>query len=121
MVPFLEREHQKLPPTSVPARCARVQIVVRSEDGKNQLYELLVDLDQSKIIKQEPMEGKHSHIDAEYMKKVEVACMADKRVQSEIHTLALPPGATVVVEPWTYATDGMNDMSERVTMVCTRL
>lgn len=52
------------------------------------------------------------------MKKVEQACLADADVQEEIRCLKLPEGATAVVEPWAYATDGMNDMSQRVTMVC---
>jgi primary-amine oxidase len=51
------------------------------------------------------------------MKAVEEACLADERVQAEIKTLNVPDGATVVVEPWAYATDGMNDMTDRVTMV----
>ena len=51
------------------------------------------------------------------MGKVGRACLEDARVQEEIAALKLPEGATVVVEPWTYGTDGMNDMSKLVTMV----
>jgi primary-amine oxidase len=50
------------------------------------------------------------------MKQVETACLGDSRVQDEVKKLQLPDGATVIVEPWTYATDGMNDMSSRITM-----
>lgn len=51
------------------------------------------------------------------MQNVAAACLGDPKVQEEIRSLDLPPGATVVVEPWAYATDGLNDMKERQTMV----
>ena len=119
MIPFLESEHENGTVISAPARCAHVQLVVRSEKGANQLFELLVDLDQGKVVKNQYLEGKHSYIDAAYMKQVEAACIADERVQAEIRALNLPAGSTVCVEPWAYATDGMNDMSERISMVRT--
>lgn len=67
---------------------------------------------------QKHLEGKHTYIDPNYMREVENACLADKRVQEEIRSLNLPPGSTAIVEPWAYATDGMHDMTERLTMVC---
>ena len=51
------------------------------------------------------------------MQTVEKACRADPRIDDEIRKLKLPSGATVVIEAWAYATDGMNDMNERTTMV----
>jgi len=51
------------------------------------------------------------------MGKVGQACLEDPRVKEALVALKLPDGATVVVEPWTYGTDGMNDMSKLVTMV----
>jgi primary-amine oxidase len=51
------------------------------------------------------------------MKEVEEACLRDPKVQAEIITLDLPEGASVIVEPWAYATDGSNDMSRRISMV----
>jgi primary-amine oxidase len=50
------------------------------------------------------------------MKQVEEVCLADARVQAEVKELKLPEGSTVIVEAWTYATDGMNDMGSRITM-----
>ncbi|KAF7588495.1 hypothetical protein BBP40_005631, partial [Aspergillus hancockii] len=116
MICFLEREHSGQPLNTRPTRTARVQMVTRSDAQKNQLIELLVDLDHGTIIKQEHLVGKHSYIDSSYMQSVEKACLADVRVQEEIRKLELPPGASVIVEPWAYAPDGMNDMSERITM-----
>lgn len=76
-----------------------------------------MDIERSKAVKKEYLEGKHSYIDAAYMQDVERACMADERVKEEVKKLKLPECATVVVEPWAYATDGMCDTSERTTMV----
>ena len=116
MIPYLEKEHRKQP-VSPPARYARVEVVITGSGNKNQLFDLVVDLDNGKVTRKQHLEGKHSYIDADYMKAVEAACLANEEVQAEIRTLDLPAGATVVVEPWAYATDGMNDMTDRVTMV----
>ena len=121
MIQFLEREHSQQPIGPVPTRCARVEVVVKGVDGHNELFEILVDLDHDKVTAKQHHKGKHSYIDAAYMKEVEAACLADDRVQAEIRTLELPPKATVVVEPWAYAPDGMNDMSQRISMVGTSL
>lgn len=118
MTEFLEKEHRHQPLGLAPTRHARIEVIVNGSGEKNQLFELIVDLDKDKVVQKKHVEGKHSYIDSDYMKAVEAACLANEEVQAEIRTLDLPDGATVVVEPWAYATDGMNDMTERVTMVC---
>ncbi|CAG9992219.1 unnamed protein product, partial [Clonostachys byssicola] len=117
MIEYLEKEHQKQPHGKIPARNARVEVVVKGQNGQNELFELVVDLDTEKVASKKHQRGKHSYIDAEYMKAVEQACLANAEVQAEIRTLDLPAGSTVVVEPWAYATDGMNDMTTRISMV----
>ncbi|GKT54673.1 copper amine oxidase [Colletotrichum tofieldiae] len=81
------------------------------------LHELTVDLGTSTVTSDFILHGKHSYIDTEFMTQVAAACLANQMVQEEIETLKLPEGATVVVEPWAYATDGMKDMKDRWTMV----
>ncbi len=118
MIPFLDKESRNQPTGQAPDRSARVEVVIENEkNGKNELFELLVDLDHDRVSAKQHLKGKHSYIDSEYMKQVEKACLANAEVQQKIRTLNLPDGATVVVEPWAYATDGLNDMTERVTMV----
>ncbi|KAL7926009.1 copper amine oxidase [Trichoderma austrokoningii] len=103
--------------TTRPARQARVQVIASPAPKEaNQLFELIVDLDTQSVVKLENLKGKHSFIDSSYMGKVEKACLADARVQAEIQTLRLPDEAVVCVEAWAYATDGMIDMTERITM-----
>ncbi|OAA64969.1 Copper amine oxidase [Cordyceps fumosorosea ARSEF 2679] len=116
MVVFLDQEHQGLPITDFPTRNAHIQVVAKGSSGENQLFELIVDLDQDKVVEKQHHKGKHSYIDSAYMQAVEKACLKDENVQAEIRSLDLPPEATVVVEAWAYATDGMNDMTERLTM-----
>ncbi|EGX90492.1 copper amine oxidase [Cordyceps militaris CM01] len=116
MILYLEKEHQKQPIDHVPTRYARIEVIVKGSRDENQLFELIVDLCSDQVVKKQHHKGKHSYIDSGYMQAVEKACLADERVQAEILTLNLPPEATVVVEAWAYATDGMNDMAERLTM-----
>ncbi|TQV95845.1 amine oxidase [Cordyceps javanica] len=116
MVQYLEKEHQKQPIIDIPTRHARIEVIVKGSHDENQLFELIVNLDSDQVVQKQHHRGKHSYIDSAYMQAVEKVCLADENVQAEIRTLKLPPEATVVVEAWAYATDGLNDMTERLTM-----
>ncbi|KAL7892140.1 copper amine oxidase [Trichoderma sp. SZMC 28014] len=118
MIAFLDRQRNGLTAEAArPARQARVQVIAAPAPKEAlQLFELIIDLDEQSVVKLENLKGKHSYIDSSYMGEVEKACLADERVQAEIQTLRLPPGAVVCVEAWAYATDGMNDMTDRITM-----
>ncbi|KAL1985482.1 hypothetical protein VTN96DRAFT_7812 [Rasamsonia emersonii] len=50
------------------------------------------------------------------MQAAEQACLAAPEVKEAISMLKLPENATVCIESWTYGTDGMNDMAERIIM-----
>jgi len=120
MITFLDKENRKQVTGPAPARCARVEVVLEGRNA-NDLFELVVDLDRNEVVAKQRQPGKHSYIDSAYMQKVEKAARANGEVQKQIHTLDLPTGSSVVIEPWAYATDGENDMSQRVTMVSSRL
>ncbi|KAK4216807.1 copper amine oxidase [Rhypophila decipiens] len=116
MIAFLDREnalrgalHKDNP--SHPSRCARIQAYINKK-----FCEFKVNLDICNVISEEILHGRQSHIDSDLMRKVELACLADPRVQDKISQLKLPQNSTVVVEPWTYGPDGMNDMSKLLTM-----
>lgn len=117
MIPFLEKEHLGQSQISRPARTARVQVTIRGDSGSIEMVELIVDILAVSVVKKEHLAGKHPYIDSAYMQAAEKACRADMRVQAEIQKLKLPPDAKVVIESWAYATDGMNDMTQRTTMV----
>jgi primary-amine oxidase len=116
MIRYLDSEHGGKPFEHTPTRCARVEVVIKLEE-ENALFELLVDLDNDKVVAKHHQRGKHSYIDTTFMQQVEAACLSDERVQEQIRVLDLPEGSSVVVEPWAYATDGENDMSRRLSMV----
>ena len=117
LITYLEHEHQRTEVSLGPNRCARVEILIKNDHDTNDLLELVINLDNESVCKQTHLEGKHSYIDSSFMKEVEESCMANARVQYEIQKLDLSPGASVIIEPWAYATDGSNDMSRRITMV----
>ncbi|KAF1925892.1 uncharacterized protein M421DRAFT_423177 [Didymella exigua CBS 183.55] len=116
LIKYLDAEHRADHALPNLSRCARVEVLVEFGKGTNDLMELIVAIDQDAVIEQQYLAGKHSYIDSAYMKEVEEACLASTIVQAEIKTLDLPEGATVIVEPWAYATDGSNDMSRRISM-----
>ncbi|CAI4212045.1 unnamed protein product [Parascedosporium putredinis] len=115
---FLEQEKAGVSGASLPPRCASVQLLKsKQEDGPRRiLVDLIVNLDKGTVLSEEVQEGKHTFIDPDFMQQVEAVCLADARIQAEIRKLELPEGATVCVEPWSYATDGMEDMAQRITM-----
>ncbi|KAM0458314.1 hypothetical protein ACHAPV_006125 [Trichoderma viride] len=118
MIAFFDRQRNgSTAEAARPARQARVQVIASPAPKEAlQLFELIIDLDEQSVMKLENLKGKHSYIDSSYMGEVEKTCLADDRVQAEIQTLRLPREAVVCVEAWAYATDGMNDMTERITM-----
>ena len=118
MVEFLDRERKGQFPLPRHARVAMVLIYVGKPTANKSLRQLKVDLDHRRILDEQDLVGRHSHIDVDYMRAVEVACLEDPRIQAEIAASKLPGGATVIVEPWAYATDGMNDMKKRIAIVC---
>lgn len=113
MIPFLEAEHAGRT-AKPPARTARVQFY---RDAATDFREALVELDTGKIVDEQTLPGRHSYIDSTEMQAAEQACLAAPEVQEAISMLKLPENATVCIEPWTYGTDGMNDMAERIIMV----
>ncbi|RBQ83023.1 hypothetical protein VDGD_03348 [Verticillium dahliae] len=111
MVVFLDNEQSSPGSGTRPPRQARVQVFI-----EKLLHEIIVNLDQQAVASNKELHGRHSYIDTDFMKQVGDACLADEQVQREIESLKLSEGATVVVEPWAYATDGVKNMKERWTM-----
>lgn len=83
----------------------------------SQFREARLDLATHETFGEKDLAGKQSYTDAVEMQESEKACLADARVQEQINSLDLPEDAVVCIEPWTYGTDGMNDMSNRIIMV----
>ncbi|EXJ55847.1 primary-amine oxidase [Cladophialophora yegresii CBS 114405] len=116
MMVFLDAEHEGQPVGKRPARLATVQVFFGAKRDSEHFYELKVNVDSGEIVHKEQLAGRHPHVDGNDMVKTETACLNDPRVQAAIKDMQLPDGAVVKIEPWTYATDGMNDMSQKITM-----
>jgi primary-amine oxidase len=98
----------------------RIALVHYYEAVPSKFYEAKVNLTEKKLYGSTLLEGRVSYQDGVDMKAVEEACLANPAVKKAIEALQLPTDATVLVEPWTYGTDGLNDMRDRITMVRTR-
>ncbi|KAK6381556.1 hypothetical protein LTS17_004614 [Exophiala oligosperma] len=115
MIRYLEAEHGGRLQGLILPRLAMVQAFLGPRDS-NHYYLLKVDVTTGDVAQQKQLVGCHPHVDATDMQKAERECLNDPRVQAAIKDMKLPAGAEVKIEPWTYATDGMNDMSEKITM-----
>ncbi|PGH18130.1 hypothetical protein AJ79_00758 [Helicocarpus griseus UAMH5409] len=119
MIPYLQAERLAVssskPPAVVPRprRIAHVQFYL---GDSSDFREVRVDLGSGERLEESKLEGKHSYLDETLMQACEKACLADQGVREAIELLELPEGAVVCVEPWTYGTDGMRDMSRRLIM-----
>ncbi|KAK3372105.1 copper amine oxidase [Podospora didyma] len=112
MIAFLDLEHgESKEEINPPARTAEVHAYVDKA-----FCEFRVNLVEQAVESKEILQGRHSHIDGDYMRKVELACLTSPLVQEQSKGLNLPERAIMVVELWTYGTDGLNNKSERVTM-----
>ncbi|KKA26955.1 hypothetical protein TD95_001053 [Thielaviopsis punctulata] len=96
-------------------RIARVH-TVSADNADGGLTEFHVDLGAGKVVYREFKHGKYSYIDAEFMKKVQLVCLADEKVQQEIRNYEFPEESEVVVEPWNYSADGLHEVGKRTTM-----
>lgn len=83
MVSYLEQERmgQYIEPLT---RYSRVEVSIKKDPSGTQLFEHIVDLDKSSIVKKHHIKGKHSYIDTNFMKAIKEAYLADKKVQAKI-------------------------------------
>jgi primary-amine oxidase len=114
LVPYLQAERANQARSKIP-RQAFCQYYL---NDRQQFHQVKVDIDTGELSNKEALPGKHSYTDAEEGIKAEAGCLADTTVQAAIKQLDLPEDAKIVVEPWTYAPDGIEDMSQRIIMVC---
>ncbi|KAF9886316.1 hypothetical protein FE257_011575 [Aspergillus nanangensis] len=113
MIPFLDAEHTGKPSISSPKRTAFIQFY---RGTAADFREVELELHTGIIRREKKLEGKHSYLDTTESQATEKACLNSPEVKEAIRMLELPDDAVVCVEPWTYGTDGMNDMAERIIM-----
>ncbi|KAJ5832084.1 hypothetical protein N7474_000395 [Penicillium riverlandense] len=117
MIPFLSAEHAGKASDTNAIKPARIALIhFNRGGGVSNLCEVRVNLDTQTIVHEKSLGGRHSFQDTTEMQAMEKACLASSKVQDALRLLQLPEGAVVRVECWTYGTDGMNDMRERIIM-----
>ncbi|KAI5837336.1 copper amine oxidase [Morchella snyderi] len=55
-------------------------------------------------------EGYHAHADGQEIVKVEEVVLQDEGVKAELAKLELPEGTVVISDPWTFGSDGVEDL-----------
>ncbi|KAI7537519.1 putative copper amine oxidase [Hortaea werneckii] len=122
-VPFLEAEHSGKQLTNINRR-ALVSYYLRRTVGivqwssprdlanmyQNKFHEAVVNLTQQTIesnVRLGP--NVHAPGDGEEIMAIERIALEDEGVQAEIAKLKLPEGSSIVVDPWIYGSDGIND------------
>ncbi|KAJ4421854.1 hypothetical protein N0V82_003454 [Gnomoniopsis sp. IMI 355080] len=74
------------------------------------LFEALVSLTHKKVIKNKQLSHEfHGALDPAEMELVAGLMLEDETVKDAIARLELPAGAELVIEPWMYGSDGVND------------
>ncbi|KAI6794518.1 putative copper amine oxidase [Hortaea werneckii] len=76
----------------------------------NKFHEAIVNLTQQKVesnVRLGP--NVHAPGDGEEIMAIERIALEDEGVQAEIAKLKLPEGSSIVVDPWIYGSDGIND------------
>ncbi|EXJ84058.1 primary-amine oxidase [Capronia epimyces CBS 606.96] len=92
---------------TVPPRRAWVNYYIK---GTGFFYETVVNLTKRQVeSNQRVPAGFHGPCDDAEILEAERITLADPRVQAEIKKLQLPPGATVVCDPWIWGADGVAD------------
>ncbi|KAJ2899929.1 putative copper amine oxidase 1 protein [Zalerion maritima] len=104
--PYLEAERVG----KLPGHIDRRSFVVYYIKNTEKLHEAVVNLTQGRVegnVRLGP--NLHPNSDGEEILLVERACLEDLRVQAEIAKLELPDDAVIVLDPWIYGSDGVDD------------
>ncbi|KAI4134427.1 MAG: hypothetical protein LQ347_001528 [Umbilicaria vellea] len=106
LVPYLEAEHhgRRVPKID---RKAFVCYYIRNTD---KFHEAVINLTHSEVENHVRLGPNiHSPGDGPEILLVEKIALADKGVQAEIAKLQLPEGTVVIIDPWIYGSDGIDD------------
>ncbi|KAF2147029.1 uncharacterized protein K452DRAFT_450 [Aplosporella prunicola CBS 121167] len=105
-IPYLEAEHSG---RSLPTihRRAFINYYIRNT---NKYHEAIVNLFSGTVEKNVRLgPNVHANGDAEEIIAIEKTALEDEGVRAAIAKLQLPKGTVVIVDPWIYGSDGVND------------
>ena len=87
------------------------------DDDPYKFHDARLDLDSERVLQDTALPDRHCFVDTDEMHKAEQSVLSNPKIQDAVKPMDLPEDATVVVEPWSYSPDGLNDMSRRFIMV----
>ncbi|EKG22565.1 Copper amine oxidase [Macrophomina phaseolina MS6] len=106
VVPYLDAEHSGAPLPSIP-RKAFINYYIRNT---NKYHEAIIDLTAGRVERNVRLGANvHANGDGDEIVTIEKVALEDPAVQAEIAKLQLPKGTVVVIDPWIYGSDGVND------------
>ncbi|KAF2088583.1 hypothetical protein K490DRAFT_64632 [Saccharata proteae CBS 121410] len=106
VLPYLDAEHSGSPLPRI-SRKAFINYYIRNT---NKYHEAIVDLSTGNVDRNVLLGANvHANGDGEEILALEKIALEDERVQAEIAKLQLPEGTVVVIDPWIYGADGVND------------
>ncbi|OMP85109.1 Copper amine oxidase 1 [Diplodia seriata] len=106
VVPYLEAEHSGAPRPNI-RRKAFVNYYIRNT---NKYHEAIVDLGAGSVERNVRLgPNVHANGDGDEIVAIEKTALEDAGVQAEIAKLQLPKGTVVVIDPWIYGSDGVDD------------
>ncbi|KAK4192321.1 copper amine oxidase [Podospora australis] len=116
-VTLLEPEKKELAPYLTAARAGeslpsidRKAFVIYSLRGTHNAHEAIVNLTTNKVERNAKLGPfQHANADGEELMAVEKFVVEHPAFQAELAKLKLPEGAVIVIDPWIYGSDGVND------------
>ncbi|KAI9676820.1 MAG: hypothetical protein M1817_006659 [Caeruleum heppii] len=103
---FLDLEHRGQKPPTL-ARKSFIWYYIRNTD---RFHEAIINLSEARVesnVRLGP--NLHGPGDGAEIINIETVALADETVRAEIAKLELPQGTVIVVDPWIYGSDGIND------------
>jgi len=106
VIPYLEAEHNGFAVPSID-RKAMISYYIRKT---NKFHEAIVNIS-SQSVENNVRLGANMHApgDGDEIMTLERVCLEDEGVQAELAKLKLPEGSVVVIDPWIYGSDGVDD------------
>ncbi|KAJ0110303.1 Amine oxidase [Diaporthe amygdali] len=93
-----------------PGVIERVAFVTYYIKGTDIFYEALVSISQNAVLRATRLPPQyHANIDENEMIEIADLALKHEKVQAALTELQLPAGYHVVIEPWMYGSDGVND------------
>lgn len=110
VLPYLDAEHEGLKLPAVPRTAYVLYVMVNT----HKTFEAIVDITTGKLVSNAQIpEDCHAAADAAELYEIEEIALSSPEVKKELERLNLPPDAKVVCDPWTYGSDGYDDLTRK--------